>query len=56
MGGLAEAYRSHTMRWPLEKVRADWAGYQVEAWRIMMTLRQRIRREESQLYVRLRAA
>ena len=53
MGGLAEAYLAYNSAWPIERVEAEWAGFGVATRGVMKALRQRILREERDLYPRI---
>ena len=56
MGGLAEAYLAYYAAWPIERVEADWAGFGAATRGVMKALRQRILREERDLYPRIAQA
>ena len=55
MGGLAEAYLAYNAAWPIERIEADWVGFGVATRGVMKALRQRILREERDLYPRIAA-
>ena len=55
MGGLAEAYLAYNAAWPIERVEAEWAAFGTATRGVMRALRQRILREERDLYPRIAA-
>lgn len=50
MGGLAAAYLDYANGWTAPRIEQDWAGFVADTRRIMRALRQRILREERDLY------
>lgn len=56
MGGLGATYGAYTAEWTMERVAADWPGFAVATRTGMRALRQRIQREERDLYPCLDAA
>lgn len=50
MGGLSDSYRNYMTDWPIERIRDDWSGFQVESKQILAALRNRIQREENELF------
>ena len=50
MGGLAATYLAYSTRWTVVAVEADWAGFAADTRTVMRALRQRILREERELY------
>ena len=53
MGGLADAYLAYGAAWPIERVEAEWDAFGVATRSVMKALRQRILREERDLYPRI---
>lgn len=54
MGGLAEAFIAYMQAWNGGTIAADWAGFCAHTQTVMLALRERIRREERDLYPKLR--
>lgn len=50
MGGLADQYRTYAAYWTAERMTVDWSGFVADTRKIVLTLRQRILREERHLY------
>lgn len=50
MGGLAAAYLSYTSQWTAQRMAEDWPGFIADTRKIILALRQRILREERDLY------
>ena len=53
MGGLAQAYLAYNAAWPIERVEAEWSLFGEATRGVMKALRQRILREERDLYPRI---
>ena len=53
MGGLASTYLAYNAAWPIERIEQDWAGFGAATRGVMKALRQRILREERDLYPRI---
>lgn len=56
MGQLAAAYRSYASRWNAKAIERDWEAFRGDTRSILAALRRRIRREETELYPRMRDA
>ena len=50
LGGLADRFRDHSNRWSAAAIEHDWQGYRREASKLLICLRQRIIRENDELY------
>ncbi len=50
MGGLAAAFTLYTQRWDAMSIQQDWHGFSLESKDIMAALRERITRENRDLY------
>lgn len=55
MGGLAEAYLAYANGWTHNRILGDWDGFAADTRKIVRALRQRIEREERDLYPLLTA-
>ena len=53
MGGLAQAFVDYMNAWNGATIGRDWAGFGAATKAVLTTLRERIRREEEELYPRL---
>jgi iron-sulfur cluster repair protein YtfE (RIC family) len=50
MGGLMQAYKSWSAKWPTEAARANWSGFAAETTALLDQLERRIERENCELY------
>ena len=50
MGGLAAAHTAYVGKWPVTAIAADWHGFARDTRTVMGLLRQRITREDRELY------
>jgi hemerythrin-like domain-containing protein len=50
MGGLASAFADYSRRWTTLTIESNWSGFRSETAEIIKALRQRIEREEAELY------
>ena len=50
MGGLASAFAHYSQRWTTLTIETNWSGFRSESAEIIQALRQRIEREEAELY------
>jgi hemerythrin-like domain-containing protein len=53
MGNLAAQFLAYSRRWDAKAMTEDWSGFCTDTLRVMQALRQRIRREERDLYPRV---
>lgn len=50
MGDLARAFTDYVEDWPVKRAQADWSGFATATRGILHALRNRIQREEAELY------
>lgn len=50
LGELYAAYQAHIVKWPGDRLTADWAAFRAEATALLARLQARIRREDEDLY------
>ncbi len=53
MGGIANQFITHMQRWNGTAIKADWSGFCADTRALLLALRDRVRREERDLYPRL---
>ena len=54
MGGLAAAYQHYMVEWTPDRTASEWTGFRDATETVMAALKQRIQREELELYVLVR--
>lgn len=50
MGDLAQSFTEYVEDWPVQRAQTDWTGFATATRAILDRLRERIRREETELY------